>query len=322
MSKASKLEIHTAAIMELVAQGRDNYYIAGMFNTSEASVRRFRIRHGIDTVKPSEFITVTGAKDAEWGYGSAEPVKPAGNGDYEVVLVGSDMHFPYQDENCIRGFVRLVEALQPDRVVLNGDIADFFQLSRFNTGFDRMDTLQEELDQANNFRAAVRDYAPDAVIDETEGNHDNRLLTYVARQARALTSLRAIKPESLIPYKDLDINWHPGAGFLLRPAFLVKHGTSISSTPGGTARAELQLNGISGVSGHVHRSEQSQRHNYASVSWTVSGTMSRLDPDYVTGKPNWNQSVLLVEVSNKSGLVNVTNIPMFDGSYRFGGQNY
>lgn len=317
----SKLEEYITEIVTWVAQGRNNTWIADQLDTDETSIRRFKVRHGLKTPRPEDLEIVTGARSIEWGFGAAQPVPPSGN-DYELVVVGSDMHFPYQEDRAIDGFVDLIRTVQPDRVVLNGDINDFFQLSRFNTGFERMDTLQDEIDQANRFRFRVRRAAPNAIIDETEGNHDNRLRTYVAHQARALQSLRALKPETLIPYSDLEINWHPGCGFLLREDFLVKHGTAYSSTPGGTARAELNLNGISGVSGHVHRYEQSQRNNYKDACWTVAGTMSRLDPDYIVGKPNWNQSVLILEISNLSGLVNVTNVPMFDGALRFACKAY
>lgn len=317
----SRLEAHIPEIITMIAQGRTNTWIGEQFDTSEAAVRRFRARHGLATPRPEDLEIVTGAKSIEWGFGAAQPVEPAG-GDYELVMVGSDMHFPYQDDRVINGFLSLIKTVRPDRVILNGDINDYFQLSRFNTGFERMDTLQDEIDQANEFRRRVRRAAPNAIIDETEGNHDNRLRTYVAHQSRAMQSLRALRPDSLIPYDELEINWHPGCGFLLRDDFLVKHGTAYSSTPGGTARAEFNLNGISGISGHVHRHEQTARHSYGSACWTVSGTMSRLDPDYIVGKPNWDQSVLLLEISNLSGLVNVTNIPMFDGALRFACKAY
>jgi len=317
----SRLEVHADEIIEWVAQGQKNTWIADQLNTDEASIRRFRVRHGIQRARPEDLKAFPGATSVEWGFGRAEQVAPGGD-DYEVVLVGSDMHFPYQDDRVIDGFIDLIRTIEPHRVILNGDICDFFSLSHFNKGNERLDDLQDELDQGNHFRTRVRTAAPNAIIDETEGNHDNRLITYVAQNARSLKSLRGLRPESLIPYEELEINRHPGCGFLLRKEFLVKHGTRVSSIAGGTARSELAMNGVSGVSGHVHRSESAQVNNYANHSWHVAGTMSRLDPDYIQGMPNWNQSVLLVEISNLSDLINVTNIPMFEGALRFACKAY
>ena len=317
----SKLAAHADEVIEYVEQGQKNTWIAQQFDVDEATVRRFRVNHGINSVRPEDLKAPGGGTSVEWGFGRALPVEPAG-GDDEVILVGSDMHFPYQDDRAIDGFINLIRTIKPHRVILNGDICDFFSLSTFNKSYERLDDLQDELDQGNHFRARVRTAAPNAIIDETEGNHDSRLITYVGKNARALKSLRGLRPESLIPYADLEINHHPGCGFLLRETFIVKHGTRVSTLPGGTARGELSMNGISGVSGHVHRSESAHINNYSNFSWNVSGTMSRLDPDYIEGMPNWNQSVLLIEISNRSGLSNVTNIPMFDGALRFACKAY
>jgi hypothetical protein len=71
--------------------------------------------------------------------------------------------------------------------------------------------LQDEIDQANAIRRAIREAAPGAVLDESEGNLDSRVRTYVAQNGRALTSLRALEPARLFRYDDLDINWHTRA---------------------------------------------------------------------------------------------------------------
>lgn len=320
-SGVGKAEKHITQIAEWVAMGKENTWIANEIGTSEASIRRARIRHNIATPRPEDISALTGVKGLEWGYGRAEKVKPLG-GDYEHIVVLSDIHFPYQDDAVVESALKLIKAAKPHRVILNGDINDFFQLSRFNTEFDRLDELQDEIDQANRFRRAVRQAAPNAVIDETEGNHDNRITSFVMKNAKALHTLRALRPENLFLYDELEINWHPGAGFLLRDNFLVKHGTAISNVNGSTAKAELKLNGISGVSGHVHRSEQARQNNYAGAVWGVSGCMCRLDPDYIIGLPNWDQGILVVEISNLSGHHSITNVPMVDGKLRYGGRSY
>ena len=59
--------------------------------------------------------------------------------DYEVrleygnVYVISDIHFPYQDNEAIEAFLRYVEMNgEPNIIVLNGDLLDFYKLSRFS----------------------------------------------------------------------------------------------------------------------------------------------------------------------------------------------
>jgi hypothetical protein len=258
-----------------------------------------------------------------WGLGPAKLVEPAVKYGDELVVFLSDPHYPWQDNLMIRSALRIIQSLAPDRVVLNGDVNDFFALSRFNKGLDRLDTLQEELDEGNRFRATLRDFAGGAIIDETEGNHDSRIRTYVQTQARALVSLRNLKPENLLDWKVNEINPHGDNGFLLRPQFLVKHGSIARGTSGATAKAEYEAAGISGTSGHIHRFETFIRDGYVQREWHTSGCLSRLDPDYVKGGvPNWRQGLLVGTFSTKSDAFEIESAKRFGDGLLFGGQVY
>jgi predicted phosphodiesterase len=252
-----------------------------------------------------------------WGVGQAALVPTKRN---EVVVSLSDFHVPFQDVNAVNSAVRMVKALNPDRVVLNGDLSDFFQLSRFNKALERMDSLQSEVDEANHIRKRIRLAAPNAVIDEVDGNHDSRIRTYVEVNAGALSSLRSLQPRSLFKYDDLEINWHPGAGFRLRDDFIVKHGTLVRGEAGATAKAELLAAGVSGVSGHTHRLATYRRVGYSTRQWTEQGCLCRLDPDYIVGAPNWTQGCVVIELSRTATWV--TEVPYVDGKLRFGGRGY
>lgn len=258
----------------------------------------------------------------KWGQGPAPLVRPATKEDTEIVVFLSDLHFPYQDDAAVASSLALVRELQPHRVVLNGDLNDFFQLSRFNTGLERLDHLQDEIDAANGFRAAVRDVAQNALLDECEGNHDNRIVSYVQKNARALVSLHALEPANLFGYRELDIHWHSGAGFLLRPEFLVKHGTLVRSEAGASAKAEFMQAGISGISGHTHRLSTYRKGGYVQRQWSEQGCLCRTDPDYVIGIPSWQQGVMVGEFATKSASFVTHEVPFVDGSLRFGGRSF
>jgi predicted phosphodiesterase len=300
-----------ATVLELLEEGLGKTEIGRRLGLSRHQV--YRIGLGGSVSPPN----VT-----KWGTGAARLVPVTTRRETELVVFGSDFHFPYQDDSVIESFLSLVKELQPDRVVLNGDVADFFQLSRFNISGDRIELLQEEIDQANDFRQAVRVNAPDAVIDETEGNHDNRVTTYVRKNAQALKSLRALRPEALFRYGELEINWHPGSGFLLRPSFLVKHGSFVRQEAGASAKAEFMAAGISGISGHTHRLAPYKKSGYTPRVWWEQGCLCRLDPDYVIGKPNWEQGIMVGEFSTKTDSFYLHAIPFLDGKLRFGRESY
>jgi predicted phosphodiesterase len=252
-----------------------------------------------------------------WGVGIAPlvPTKPN-----ELVISLSDIHVPFQDVGAVNSAVRMVKALKPDRVVLNGDVADFFQLSRFNKAKERMDSLQAEIDEANAIRRRIRNAAPNALLVETDGNHDSRIVTYVEQNAGALKSLRALEPKHLFKYDDLEIQWHPGCGFRLREDLIVKHGTLVRGEAGATAKAEFMAAGLSGVSGHTHRLATYRKGGYMPRQWTEQGCLCRLDPDYIVGAPNWTQGCVVIELSKTATWV--TEVPFVDGRLRFGGKGY
>lgn len=293
------------AVLQLLAEG---------LNKTEVGRKLGLSRHQVRRLVAKDFD----APAVKWGHGAAKLVKSKTN---ETVVFGSDFHFPYQDNGAIESFLWMVQSLQPDRVVLNGDINDFFQLSRFNTGLHRVDELQNEIDMANEFRRLVRTKAPNAVIDETEGNHDNRIRTYVEKNARSLQSLRALQPEALFRYKELEINHHPGCGFLLRPEFVVKHGTIVRGEAGATAKAELAAAGISGISGHTHRLARYRKAGYVQREWLEQGALCRMDPDYIPGgPPNWTAGCAVGEFSGD--LFVLHEVPYISGKLRFGSERY
>lgn len=302
---------YSNAVEKLVAEGLTQRAIALRLGIAQSTVSKYSNRNRV--IEPS----------VDWGLGPAKLVKPATQEDTELVVFVSDWHVPYHNGRMMIAALALVADLQPHRVVFNGDLADFFQLSRFNKGLDRLDTLQDELDATNSYRRTFRGVAPNAVIDETEGNHDSRLRTFVQLNARALTSLRNLQPSALNDWKDNEINPHGENGFLLRPNFLVKHGTTVRSEGGATAKAELTAAGISGVSGHSHRLAMYSKSGYVKREWWEGGCLCRLDPDYVPGgSPNWQNGCLVGQFSTKTNAFVIEPVFRYEDSLIFGGRRY
>jgi predicted phosphodiesterase len=257
-----------------------------------------------------------------WALGSAPLVKPSTKEEDEVVLFLSDLHFPFQNQELVDSALRLAKKLKPHRIVLNGDINDFFQLSRFNTGLERLDDLQNEIDESNTFRAKLRKACPNSQIDETLGNHDHRLLSYVQQHARALTSLRALTPEKLLMSRELEITRYDGSGFRLRPNFLVQHGTIVRKYAGWSARAELEKAGISGTSGHTHRLGIYRQRSYTNLQWAESGCLCGLNPDYVPGAANWQNGAIIGHFSTQSDAFVLEEIQALDNKLFYAGRCY
>jgi predicted phosphodiesterase len=262
------------------------------------------------------------SRASSWALGTAAHVPPSTSEETEAVIFLSDLHFPFQDPDVVASALTLARRIRPHRIVLNGDINDFFQLSRFNTGQERLDDLQDEITQANAFRAALRRAVPNAVIDETLGNHDARLTRYVEQNARAMTSLHALEPSRLLAADKLEINRYDAAGFRLRPHFLVRHGTLIRKHAGWSARAELESAGISGVSGHTHRLGIFRVGGYRPLQWAEGGCLCGLSPDYAVGSPNWQQGCVVGRFSTRTDAFLLEEVQALDGQLVYGGKAY
>jgi hypothetical protein len=209
--------------------------------------------------------------------------------------------------------------VRPHRIVQLGDVLDFYALSRFAKKADAMDTLQDEINEAIQLLTKLRKVAPDAKIDITEGNHDIRLRNYLMTEAAALSSLDSLQLPRLLKLKELGINYHPGCGVLIRKNFIARHGTKTSMN---AAKAEAESSRVSGVSGHIHRAQVWQKTGYDFIQWTSAGTLSRTDPDYLEGQPDWQAGLAVGYFSCKTNTFLLDLVQATDNRFRYGGKQY
>lgn len=257
-----------------------------------------------------------------WGNGKAPVVKPSTTERWEVVMGVNDIHVPYHDTVLIDAMLELATDLTPHRFIINGDTNDFFALSKYNKANERLDMLQAELTQGKMIREAIRNAVPNAQIEETLGNHEERLLTYPGFNAPALRSLSALKPSALLGLDDLEIRHWPTNGFRLREEFLVEHGAQVRSVSGATARARLEQTLISGVMGHTHRLDSARKAGYRKLGWFETGCLCMLNPDYVKDEANWTQGFWIGTFSTKTSNWNVQLIPAVGRGFIFDGKHY
>lgn len=167
--------------------------------------------------------------------------------DNGKIMVVSDIHFPYEDKSAVTAFIREVGFKKPDIIVLNGDLLDFYKLSKFSKD-PAGKNPEEEIEMCKTFLKCLRREAgKECKIYYTIGNHSARLRKYILDNAPMVAGLM----ENVFSLLKLEESNTIGcASLLVNDCFLFKHGSRLGNKSGLSAIKELEAHYLSGASGH------------------------------------------------------------------------
>lgn len=250
-----------------------------------------------------------------------------GSGDIQTIVIFNDVHIPFHHRSGCKNVLKFCEDFQPDNIVINGDFLDCFSVSIFpkNPGGPN---LQDEIDEGREFLEDLRQKCPEAVIDYTEGNHEERLKRLVKSQ-HSLYGLKAFTIPHLLGLDKLDIAYHPykhpvdfHEGLLS-----VVHGHRVSKHSAYSAKAHLLDDGYQNVIiGHTHRmgSFFYSGHSGDRRAFENGGLFDINQLDYVVG-PNWQMGFCVVYLlRDNPDFLQIVPIEMNneDGSFIWEGRLY
>jgi len=112
----------------------------------------------------------------------AEPWTPHDLGVVGKVGILSDIHVPYHDPIALRAAVDHLAEAEIDALVLNGDTADFYTISRW-TKDPRKRDLGGELAQIRELLGWIRQTFPEIPILFKNGNHEERWRAWLWQHA-------------------------------------------------------------------------------------------------------------------------------------------
>ncbi len=249
----------------------------------------------------------------------AEPWTP-----YRLKVTGrvgiiSDVHVPYHSELAVRAAVDHLRGHGLAALVLNGDIADFYAISRYMKDPTQRD-FKGELDAVREFLAWLREQFPEIPIAYKLGNHEERWNHWLWQHAAEISDDPRM---SLVAWLDLDKH-----GIELvedqRPVMLGKlpvlHGHELPkgmAAPVNPARGVFMRTLSTGLVGHSHRSSnhaESDMWHRETACWST-GCLCDLTPEYARIN-RWNWGFALATV-HAGGAFDVQNFRvMLDGSVR------
>lgn len=131
-------------------------------------------------------------------------------GRWQTVLVGSDIHDKDCDPFWRRTFIDTARRVQPEKVILNGDIFDLPEFSKY-TQDPREFAVVERIQWVHAFLHDLRKAAPEAEITMVEGNHEFRLLRHLSEATPALmtvlSDLHGLTIPDLLGLPQFEINF-------------------------------------------------------------------------------------------------------------------
>lgn len=218
-----------------------------------------------------------------------------------IVLIGSDFHYPFQDPLAVKAFLDRAEGLQPSHIVLNGDLLDFYRLSRFSKGEGR--NPREEIEMVREMLQTLRGLCPESKIYYPIGNHETRLEKYVYDKAPEIVCIMDNFYE-VLNCKDLEIQGC--SKVIFNNDFVCKHGKLLGKKSGLSAIKELENSYTNGATGHTHRlAKFITRKAEKKYVWLETGCLCSLKPEYMLD-PDWQQG--FAEVTFKNGKLHKADV--------------
>lgn len=263
----------------------------------------------------------------DWG---ARYVRPSGK-RFQTILVCSDLHDELVDPLYLRVLIDTAKRVQPEIIVLNGDIWDATEFGRYTVDPRSFNVVSKIKFIHENILAPLREACPDTQIDWISGNHEDRLVKHLADSTPAmkvlLSDLHGMTVSSLLGLDKYQVN------FIAKSDLSAYTATNIKEEVAKNYKVYFDcyvtnhfpegINlGMPGTNGHSHKFKVTPCYNevFGSFSWIQTGCGHIKDASYCQGN-KWDMGFLLAHIDTEKKLVNQEYCPVTDFSV-VGGQFY
>lgn len=259
----------------------------------------------IDTADKSQFRPSVSIKEAMSHYAlKAERIRATEDyiindpGRYGII---SDVHFPYHDESALETALEALYDANIDALLLNGDIVDFYQASRYSKD-PRRASLQQEREMCDEFWSFLRDVWPDKPIYYKMGNHEARMEDFLFRKGRELVGVPELELDKFLYCNEYHIRWIGDKQIIKMGKLNVLHGHETGRSffnPVNAARGLFLRGKANALCGHYHATSnhhEGDLNDKATGTWSM-GCLCNLRPEYYpTAYTKWNHGFAIVDL--------------------------
>lgn len=230
-------------------------------------------------------------------------------------LVMSDLHVPYHEAGSIRLVWKEARRRKVTGILLNGDVADCFAVSRWEKDPRKRD-FPSEVETLRKFFAAIRSAFPAARIVWKFGNHELRYVSYMQVKAPDFLGIADFDFAKVTQADQHGVETVTENQPVKLGKLWTIHGHEYRfaiANPVNPARGLFLKSKVSALCGHFHQAASHTEKNMAehiTTCWST-GCLCDMRPDYMPLN-QWNQGAAFVEVSG-DGAFSVENKRIIDG---------
>jgi predicted phosphodiesterase len=269
-------------------------------NTKEEHKFKSTQKHGIRAAIPES---------------KAEPVADFVIHGPKKLLVFSDVHIPFHSVEALEVMFGYVQDI--DGILINGDLLDFYGISRFEKRPDKP-KMREEIEMGKEFFAWLRQEFKCPIYYKI-GNHEERWEKYLISKAPEIFGMNEFRMEDILKLKEFDVQMIDSKALIKFGKLNIIHGHEMGESifsPVNPARGLFLKAKCSTLAGHNHQTSAHHENNVngdAMACWSI-GCMCDLRPEY---RPfaftKWNHGFAVVELIDESGSFTVDNKRIIDG---------
>lgn len=231
------------------------------------------------------------------------------------VLILSDLHFPYQNNEAIELAIKYGKEKNVNTVLINGDMLDMPQHSRHERDWRNRSTKQE-FDCVRQFLNYLRQEFPTQRIIFKQGNHDERWEKWLYVKAPEIFDDEYFHLPQRLGFNELKIEEVKDKRPIKIGKLTVLHGHELAGGSGGVnpARATFLKTLDSVLVGHYHKTSQHTEASMYGDVYSVNsvGCLCGMNPQYMPIN-KWNLGFAYVEHEIKTGDYILHNLKIIKG---------
>lgn len=302
-------------------------YISKFPNTPNAALARKILKENslefdnVENIRSMiRYVTGNAGKDHVKGLNDKSLVRPARTSNhyllpesyaneytpYEIkqscILIISDLHFPYQNNEAITLALDYGKEKKVDCILINGDLIDFATISRHEKDWRSRNVVQE-FEAVKVFFKTLREHFPQTKIVYKYGNHDERYEKYLYSKAPEIFDMPEFQLEIILKLGELKIDIVKDKRPIIVGKLTVLHGHELFGMGGvNPARATFTKTMEDTLVGHYHRtsSHSEPTMNNRLINVHSQGCLCEMHPLFAPIN-KWNLGFAYIDLNIKTG---------------------